>query len=44
MADIAGVFHWSKAELEALTLPDLMAWRGRAVRVWGQMWGDGKTE
>ena len=43
MAQIAAILHWSKAELEALTLPELVAWHERALRVWGQMWGDGKS-
>lgn len=42
MAEIAAVFHWSKADLEALTLPELIYWRERAVHVWGQMWSNGK--
>lgn len=44
MAEIAAIFHWSKADLEALTLPELIDWRERAVRVWRRMWGDGKDE
>lgn len=30
MADIAVVFHWPPAAMDAMTLPDLMDWRERA--------------
>ncbi|WP_017922482.1 MULTISPECIES: GpE family phage tail protein [Burkholderia] len=30
MADIALVFHWSPDVMDAMPLPDLMAWRERA--------------
>jgi hypothetical protein len=30
MADIATVFHWPLAELAAMDLADLIAWRERA--------------
>ena len=30
MADIATVFHWPPAELAAMDLADLIAWRERA--------------
>lgn len=39
MANIAAIFHWPKAELEALTLPELFAWERRAVTVWNRMQG-----
>lgn len=39
MADIAAIFHWSKAELDALTLPELLDWRERAVERWNLMRG-----
>lgn len=39
MADIAAIFHWPKAELEALTLPELLDWRERAVARWNRMHG-----
>lgn len=32
MADIAFVFHWSPDALDALSVQDLMQWRGRAAR------------
>ncbi|MDY1008769.1 GpE family phage tail protein [Sphingomonas sp. CFBP9019] len=32
MADIAFVFHWSPDALDALSIHDLMQWRGRAAR------------
>lgn len=39
MADIAAIFHWPKAELEALTLPELLRWRELAVARWNRMQG-----
>lgn len=39
MTEIAAIFHWSKAELEALTLPELFDWRERAVACWNRMQG-----
>ncbi|MFC0708841.1 GpE family phage tail protein [Azorhizophilus paspali] len=30
MADIAVIFHWGPADLEPLSLTDLMEWRERA--------------
>jgi len=30
MADIAIVFHWGPAEMESLSLTELMEWRERA--------------
>lgn len=36
MADIAAIFHWSLADLEALTIDELAAWHGRAVRWWNR--------
>lgn len=30
MADIALVFHWPPAVMDAMPLPDLMAWREHA--------------
>jgi hypothetical protein len=30
MADIAGVFHWTPATMDDLTINELMAWRERA--------------
>lgn len=41
MADIAAIFHWSKASLEALSLPELIDWRERAVACWNRMHGKG---
>ena len=37
MAEIAAIFHWPLSELQALSLPDLLAWRERAVGVWNRM-------
>lgn len=34
MADIAFIFHWPLAELEAMPLADLIAWRDLAVTRW----------
>lgn len=31
MADIAAIFHWSHAELSAMSLPELIQWQNRAV-------------
>lgn len=36
MADIAAIFHWSHAELAAMTLPDLMRWQNLAVAWWNE--------
>jgi hypothetical protein len=39
IADIAAIFHWPLAEIEALDLADLMLWRGKAIDRWNRMWG-----
>lgn len=39
MADIAAIFHWPLADLAALDLFDLIAWRRRAVDRWNRMQG-----
>ena len=31
MADLAIVFHWSPAVMDPMTVPELMAWRARAI-------------
>lgn len=31
MADLATIFHWSLADLCALSLTELMEWRERAI-------------
>lgn len=31
MADIAAIFHWSPATMDALSLADLMGWHAQAV-------------
>ncbi|MCC6478064.1 MAG: GpE family phage tail protein [Sphingomonadaceae bacterium] len=31
MTDIAAIFHWSLADMEAMDLPELADWRERAV-------------
>lgn len=41
MADIAAIFHWPLAALEALELPELIGWRRRAVDRFNRMWGKG---
>lgn len=40
IADIAAIFHWPLAEIEALDLPDLMLWRTKAIDRWNRMWGN----
>ncbi|WP_099137378.1 GpE family phage tail protein [Xenorhabdus budapestensis] len=32
MADIATVFHWSPAVTADMSLPELLAWRYRAIK------------
>jgi hypothetical protein len=32
MADVAVVFHWPPAAMEAMALSDLMGWRDHAAR------------
>jgi len=39
IADVAVVFHWSKAELEAMDLGELLGWRERAIKRWNAMQG-----
>ncbi|MCU1717435.1 GpE family phage tail protein [Pseudomonas sp. 5P_3.1_Bac2] len=34
MADLAMVFHWSPADMNTLTLNDLMQWQERARTRW----------
>jgi hypothetical protein len=35
MADIAAVFHWPPSEMEAMSLGELISWRGKAAaRSW----------
>lgn len=34
MADIAMVFHWGPAEMEPLSLSELIDWRERARQRW----------
>ncbi|MBD59028.1 MAG: phage tail protein [Citromicrobium sp.] len=36
-ADIAAIFHWPLSELDAMTIPELLDWHARAVRVWNRM-------
>ncbi|MDC9607311.1 MULTISPECIES: GpE family phage tail protein [Xenorhabdus] len=31
MADIATVFHWTPADTDAMSLPELLDWRHRAI-------------
>lgn len=42
MADIAGIFHWSLAELEALDLEELLGWHARATGFWNRIHPKGK--
>jgi hypothetical protein len=37
MAEIAAIFHWPLATLEAMSLPELFGWRDRAVSCWNRM-------
>ncbi len=37
MADIAAIFHWPLAELQALDMGELILWRGLAVERWNTM-------
>lgn len=34
MADIALVFHWGPADMQPLSLPELIEWRERARQRW----------
>ncbi len=40
MADIAAIFHWSLASLQALPLDELLDWRDRAIDRWNTMQGN----
>ena len=42
MADIAAIFHWQPAELDALSIEDLFMWQRLAVARWNAMNGKGK--
>lgn len=37
MTELAAIFHWSLADMERLTLPELLAWHGRAVAWWNRV-------
>lgn len=37
MADIAAIFHWPPAVMEAMGLAELAVWRERAVSRWNAM-------
>lgn len=37
MGDIAAIFHWSHAELAAMSIDELLRWRERAVATWNRM-------
>jgi hypothetical protein len=39
MADLAMVFHWGPADMDALALSDLIEWRERARTRWEQSHG-----
>lgn len=39
IADIAAVFHWPKAEMEAMDLIELVGWQQRAIKRWNAMQG-----
>ena len=41
MADIAAVFHWALADMQAMPLPELMLWRGMALDRFKQMHAHG---
>jgi hypothetical protein len=34
MADIALVFHWPPAVMDAMSVSEVMIWRGRAAERW----------
>jgi len=34
MADIALVFHWAPAVMDAMSVGELMVWRGKAAERW----------
>lgn len=36
MADLALVFHWGPADMDAMSLGELMQWRERARARWEQ--------
>lgn len=36
MADLAFIFHWGRAEIDALSLEDLMHWHALALDVWAR--------
>lgn len=37
MAEIAAIFHWPLSELRELELPELLAWRERAIDWWNRV-------
>lgn len=39
MADLAMVFHWGPADMDRLSLPELIEWRERARQRWELMHG-----
>lgn len=39
MADLAMVYHWGPADIDALPLAELIDWRERARKSWEQMHG-----
>jgi hypothetical protein len=39
MADLAFVFHWGPADLDPLSLTELLEWRERALERWNQTHG-----
>jgi hypothetical protein len=41
MADIAAVFHWSPAELDAMPVEEIFMWQRLAVARWNSMNGKG---
>lgn len=34
MADLAAVFHWNPADMDGMSLQELMEWRERARQRW----------
>lgn len=34
MADVAFLFHWTPADMDAMPLPELMRWQALAVERW----------
>ena len=42
MADIAAIFHWSRADMESLEPEELARWHERAIDRFKAIHGDGR--